>query len=56
MWIDYRKLNKGTIRNKNPLPPIDNLFDQLQGVSYFLKIDLTSAYNQHSVRGKIYKK
>ena len=38
--IDYQKLNKVTIKNKYPLPRIDDLFDQLQGSSLFLKSDL----------------
>ena len=40
MCIDYRQLNKWTVRNKYPLPRIDDLFDQLQGASVFSKIDL----------------
>ncbi|CAH1444029.1 unnamed protein product [Lactuca virosa] len=43
MCIDYRELNKLTIKNQYPLPRIDDLFDQLQGASYFLKIDLSDA-------------
>ena len=35
IWIDYRQLNKVTIKNKYSLPRIDDLFDQLQGASYF---------------------
>ena len=40
MSIDYRQLNKVTIKNKYHLPRIDDVFDQLQGASYFSKIDL----------------
>ena len=52
MCIDYQKFNKFTIKNKNPLPMVDDLFDQLQGPSYFLKIDLKSGYHQLRVRGE----
>ena len=50
MCIDYRKLNKVTIKNNYPPPRIDDLFDQLQGSSFFSKIDLHSAYHQLRVR------
>ena len=40
MCIDYRQLNKVTIKNKYPIPKIDDLFDQLQGASHFSKIEI----------------
>ncbi|GJU64019.1 putative reverse transcriptase domain-containing protein [Tanacetum coccineum] len=46
MCIDYRELNKMTIKNCYPLPRIDDLFDQLQGSRYFSVIDLHSGYHQ----------
>ncbi|GJT47020.1 putative reverse transcriptase domain-containing protein [Tanacetum coccineum] len=49
MCIDYRELNKLTIKNRYPLPRIDDIFEQLQGARYFSKIDLRSGYDQFRV-------
>ncbi|KAJ0946758.1 putative nucleotidyltransferase, Ribonuclease H [Helianthus annuus] len=46
MCIDYRELNKLTVKNRYPLPRIDDLFDQLQGSTYYSKINLRSGYHQ----------
>ncbi|KAJ0522988.1 putative nucleotidyltransferase, Ribonuclease H [Helianthus annuus] len=50
MCIDYRELNKVTVKNRYPLPRIDDLFDQLQGSCYYSKKDLRSGYHQLRVR------
>ncbi|GJR23055.1 putative reverse transcriptase domain-containing protein [Tanacetum coccineum] len=50
MCIDYRELNKLTVKNHYPLPRIDDLFDQLQGSSVYSKIDLRSGYHQLRVQ------
>ncbi|GKD21682.1 putative reverse transcriptase domain-containing protein, partial [Tanacetum coccineum] len=49
MCIDYRELNKLTVKNRYPLPRIDDLFDQLQGSRVYSKIDLRSGYHQLKV-------
>nr|GFC53391.1 putative reverse transcriptase domain-containing protein [Tanacetum cinerariifolium] len=50
MCTDYQELNKLTVKNRFPLPRIDDLFDQLQGSSVYSKIDLWSGYHQLRVR------
>jgi hypothetical protein len=50
LCVDYRDLNEVTVKNKYPLPRIDDLFDQLKGAKYFTKIDLRSGYYQLRVR------
>ncbi|CAA0806248.1 Uncharacterized mitochondrial protein AtMg00860, partial [Striga hermonthica] len=50
MCIDYRELNNLTVKNKYPLPRIEDLFDQLRGASVFSKIDLRSGYHQLKIK------
>ena len=50
LCIDYRQLNRVTIKNRYPLPRIDDLFDQLRGTRVYSKIDLRTGYHQLRVR------
>ncbi|KAL4038220.1 hypothetical protein IC575_001828 [Cucumis melo] len=50
LFIDYKELNKVTVKNRYPLPRIDDLFDQLQGATVFSKIDLRSGYHQLRIK------
>jgi len=51
LYVDYQQLNKMTIKNKYPLPRIDDLMDQLHVSSVFSKINLRSGYHQILVKG-----
>ena len=48
--MDYKRLNSMTVKNKYPLPRIDDLFDQLKGSKYYTKIDLRTGYHQLRIR------
>jgi hypothetical protein len=50
MCVDYRTLNDVTVKNKYPLPCIEDLFDQMRGARVFSKIDLRSGYHQMKIR------
>ena len=50
LCVDYRQLNKMTVKNKYPLPRIEDLFDQLKGASVFSKTDLRSGYHQLRIK------
>jgi hypothetical protein len=52
MSVDYRSLNEVTIKNKYPLPRIEDLFDQMKGAKIFSKIDLRSGYHQLKIRAE----
>ncbi|GJU41150.1 hypothetical protein Tco_1194107 [Tanacetum coccineum] len=56
MYINYRELNKLTVKNCYPLPRIDDIFNQLQGSSVYSKIDLRSGYHQLRVRNEYISK
>ena len=52
LCIDYKQLNKLTVKNKYPFPRIDDLFDQMRGEKVFSKIDLRSCYHQVRIKAE----
>jgi hypothetical protein len=52
MCLDYRALNKCTVKDRNPIPRVDDIFDRLQGAQHFSTLDQRSGYYQIKVRSQ----